>query len=88
VAKSISSLFNRICPLSVDDMHYSIQSDGTLANKQKYYWLHSPDTADDAGAEGLRTDRDGRLYVATGMAFRFVIRPVGSMGFCRLPMGR
>ncbi|QMW03601.1 SMP-30/gluconolactonase/LRE family protein [Spirosoma foliorum] len=46
---------------------FSIKPDGTLANKQKYYWLHSPDTADDAGAEGLRTDRDGRLYVATRM---------------------
>ncbi|WP_020596284.1 SMP-30/gluconolactonase/LRE family protein [Spirosoma panaciterrae] len=44
---------------------YSIRSDGTLANKQKYYWLHAPDTADNAGAEGLKTDRDGRLYVAT-----------------------
>lgn len=44
---------------------YSIRPDGTLANKQKYYWLHAPDTADNAGVEGLKTDRDGRLYVAT-----------------------
>lgn len=46
---------------------YQIQPDGTLAHKQKYYHLHMPDTADDAGADGMGTDRDGRLYVATRM---------------------
>jgi gluconolactonase len=44
---------------------YQIQPDGTLADKQRYYWLHAPDTADDAGPDGIRVDRDGRLYVAT-----------------------
>lgn len=49
---------------------YSILSDGTLANKQKYYWIHAPDTADDTQADGLKTDRDGRLYVATRMGIQ------------------
>lgn len=49
---------------------YSILPDGTLANKQKYYWLHAPDTADDAGADGMKTDRDGRLYVATRLGIQ------------------
>ncbi|MBL8208001.1 MAG: SMP-30/gluconolactonase/LRE family protein [Blastocatellia bacterium] len=44
---------------------YQIQPDGTLAHKQKYYWLHVSDMADDSGADGMRVDRDGRLYVAT-----------------------
>ncbi len=44
---------------------YQIQPDGSLAHKQKYYHLHVPDSADDAGADGMRVDRDGRLYVAT-----------------------
>ena len=44
---------------------YQIQADGKLAHKQRYYWLHEPDTADDSGADGMRVDRDGRLYVAT-----------------------
>ena len=44
---------------------YQIQPDGTLAHKQRYYWLHVPDNADDSGADGMRVDRDGRLYVAT-----------------------
>ena len=49
---------------------YQIQSDGALAHKQKYYHLHVPDNAEDAGADGLRTDRDGRLYVATRMGIQ------------------
>jgi sugar lactone lactonase YvrE/enterochelin esterase-like enzyme len=49
---------------------YQIQPDGSLANKQKFYHLHVPDTADDSGADGMRTDRDGRLYVATRLGIQ------------------
>lgn len=49
---------------------YQVQADGSLAHKQKYYHLHVPDTADDSGADGMRTDRDGRLYVATRMGLQ------------------
>lgn len=49
---------------------YQVQPDGTVAHKQKYYWLHVPDTADDCGADGMRVDRDGRLYVATRMGIQ------------------
>ena len=49
---------------------YQIQPDGSLAHKQKYYHLHVPDDADDAGADGMRVDRDGRLYVATRMGIQ------------------
>jgi sugar lactone lactonase YvrE/enterochelin esterase-like enzyme len=44
---------------------YQIQSDGSLAAGQKFDHLYVPDTADDSGADGMKTDRDGRLYVAT-----------------------
>ncbi len=46
---------------------YQIQPDGSLAHKQKYFHLHMPDDADDAGADGLRVDKAGRVYVATKM---------------------
>jgi sugar lactone lactonase YvrE/enterochelin esterase-like enzyme len=46
---------------------YQVLPDGSLTNKQKYYYLHVPDSAEDAGADGMRVDRDGRLYVATRM---------------------
>jgi gluconolactonase len=49
---------------------YQIQSSGELQFKQRYYWLHVPDTAEDSGADGLRVDRDGRLYVATRMGIQ------------------
>jgi gluconolactonase len=49
---------------------YQIQPDGTLGYKQRYYHLHVPDTADDSGADGMRVDRDGRLYVATRMGIQ------------------
>jgi sugar lactone lactonase YvrE/enterochelin esterase-like enzyme len=49
---------------------YQIQADGSLAFKQKYYHLHVPDTADDSAADGMRVDRDGRLYVATRMGIQ------------------
>lgn len=49
---------------------YQVQTDGTLRYKQRYFHLHVPDTADDSGADGLRVDRDGRLYVATRMGIQ------------------
>jgi sugar lactone lactonase YvrE len=41
-----------------------------LKHKQKYYHLHSPDTADDSGADGMRVDCQGRLYVATRLGIQ------------------
>jgi enterochelin esterase-like enzyme len=49
---------------------YDIQPDGTLTNKQQYYWLHAPDTSDDAGGDGMCVDVDGRLYVTTRMGIQ------------------
>ena len=62
--------------LYVNDYHshwvysYTIQPDGTLANKQRYYWLQDRDADDDSGADGMRVDRDGRLYVASRMGIQ------------------
>jgi gluconolactonase len=44
---------------------YQVQPDGSLLHKQRYFHLHTPDTADESGADGIRVDRNGRLYVAT-----------------------
>ncbi len=49
---------------------FTVQPDGTLANKQRYYWLHEPDAADQSYADGLKVDRDGRLYVATRLGIQ------------------
>ena len=49
---------------------FQVQPDGSLKHKQKFYHLHVPDDADDSGADGMRVDRDGRLYVATRMGIQ------------------
>lgn len=54
---------------------YQVQPDGTLAYKQKYFHLHVPDTADDSGADGIRVDRDGRVYVATRLGLQVCDQP-------------
>ncbi len=49
---------------------WQIQPDGGLKHKQRYYWIHAPDTADESGADGLEVDGAGRLYVATRMGIQ------------------
>jgi sugar lactone lactonase YvrE len=44
---------------------YQILADGSLANKQKYGWLHVRDTDENAWSDGLKCDRDGRIYVTS-----------------------
>lgn len=54
---------------------YQIQPDGSLSHKQKYFHLHVPDTAEDSGADGVRTDRDGRVWVATRLGLQVCDQP-------------
>jgi gluconolactonase len=49
---------------------YNINPDGTLTNRQRYGWLHVPDTAENAHPQGIKVDRDGRVYVATNMGIQ------------------
>lgn len=44
---------------------YKINADGTLADKQKYGWLHKPDNKENAWPDGIKCDTSGRVYVAT-----------------------
>jgi gluconolactonase len=44
---------------------YQIQADGTLSHKQKYGWLHVRDVDENAWSDGLKCDRDGRIYVTS-----------------------
>jgi sugar lactone lactonase YvrE len=44
--------------------------DGTLANKQRFGWLHVPDDKENAWPDGLKCDRDGLVYVATNMGIQ------------------
>ncbi len=51
---------------------YQVLPDGTLTNKQRYGWLHVPDTGENAWADGLKCDRDGRIYVATRLGIQIL----------------
>ncbi|MCF0060282.1 SMP-30/gluconolactonase/LRE family protein [Dyadobacter chenwenxiniae] len=44
---------------------FQVLPDGTLSHKQKFGWLHVRDNDENAWADGLTCDREGRIYVAT-----------------------
>lgn len=46
---------------------YRVLPDGSVQDKQKFYWFHVPDEADNSGAGAWCMDREGRLYAATRM---------------------
>ncbi len=67
---------------------YQIQKDGTLKAKQKYYHLHMPDKADNSGADGIRVDTEGRLYVSTHMGVQFCDQAGRVNGIIPTPNGK
>lgn len=44
---------------------FQIQPDGSLAHRQRYYYLHLANGSTQSGAGGMTVDAQGRLYVAT-----------------------
>ncbi len=67
---------------------YQVRPEGSLAYKQKFFHLHAPDTADDSGADGMRVDRQGRLYVATRMGIQVCDQPGRVNAIIPTPNGR
>jgi len=67
---------------------YQIQADGTLADGQRYFWLHSPDTDDQAFADGMKVDREGRVYVATKLGIQICDQPGRVNAIIPTPNGR
>jgi len=49
---------------------YQVQPDGTLVNKQRYGWLHDTDIEGNAWSDGLKCDRDGRVYVTSRLGIQ------------------
>ena len=46
---------------------FQIQPDGSLAHKQRYFYVHLPDAATRSSADGMAADTDGRVYIATAL---------------------
>ncbi len=51
---------------------YQIKPDGTLAYKQRYGWLHVPDTEDNAWPDGIKCDTAGRVFVASKIGIQIL----------------
>ena len=46
---------------------FQIQPDGSLAHKQKYFYVHMPDAATRSSADGMVADTNGSVYIATSL---------------------
>ena len=49
---------------------YQIQADGKLTNKQRFGWLHVQDIDENAWSDGLKCDKQGRIYVTSRMGIQ------------------
>jgi hypothetical protein len=67
---------------------FQVQPDGTLADKQRYYWLHEPDEDDSSGAGGLCCDAQGWLYAATSLGVQVCDQAGRVNAILPLPAGR
>jgi sugar lactone lactonase YvrE len=47
-------------------------ADGKLAYKQRYGWLHEPDTEENAWSDGLKCDTAGRIYVTSRIGIQIM----------------
>ena len=46
---------------------FQIQPDGSLAYKQRYFYVHMPDAATRSSSDGMAVDAEGRVYIATAL---------------------
>jgi sugar lactone lactonase YvrE/enterochelin esterase-like enzyme len=67
---------------------FQVQPDGGLAQKQPYCHLHIPDTQLDSGADGVKVDAAGRLYVATHLGVQICDQAGRVTGIIARPPGR
>jgi sugar lactone lactonase YvrE/enterochelin esterase-like enzyme len=49
---------------------YLTQPDGTLTDKERFFWLHITDIDNNSGAQDMAVDQLGTLYVATRMGIQ------------------
>jgi sugar lactone lactonase YvrE/enterochelin esterase-like enzyme len=54
---------------------YQVQPNGDLKYKQKYFHLHVADVDEESGADGIRVDTEGRVWVATKMGIQVCDQP-------------
>lgn len=57
---------------------FQIQADGSLAHKQRYFYVHMPDGATRSSADGMTADTNGSVYIATALG----VQVFDQMGRC------
>jgi gluconolactonase len=67
---------------------YQVEPDASLADKQRYYWLHCSDTEDASHAGGMCCDKSGWLYVATDLGVQVCDQAGRVNAILPLPAGR
>ena len=67
---------------------YTIRPDGTLTNKQRYGWLQVPDNAENAWPDGLKCDREGKIYTASRMGIQVLDQTGRVNAILPLPPGQ
>jgi len=66
---------------------FQIQPDGSLAHKQRYFYVHMPDAATRSGADGMVADTNGSVYIATFLGVQ-VFDQIGKCHAIIPPPGR
>jgi enterochelin esterase-like enzyme/sugar lactone lactonase YvrE len=64
---------------------YQVNPDGSLANRERFFWLHVPDWEDDAGAESVCYAREGQMLVATRSGVQICADDGPTQGILPLP---
>jgi gluconolactonase len=67
---------------------YQIQPDGTLSNKQRYGWLHDADIEGNAWADGVKCDREGRVFIASRLGIQVLDQTGRVNAILPLPSGQ
>jgi gluconolactonase len=67
---------------------FRVLADGTLADRQRYYWLHEADSEDASDARGMCCDRAGWLYVATALGVQVCDQAGRVNAILPVPTGR
>ncbi len=64
---------------------FQIQPDGGLANGQPFYRMETPDDSGQSLADGMTTDTEGHLYVATRIGVQICDQPGRVVGIINKP---
>ncbi len=66
---------------------FQVKADGTLAAKQRFGWLHVPDNAENAWADGLKCDQNNRIYAVTNQGIQVMDEIGRVLSIISLPIG-